>query len=350
MKSDNKKNALLTAVVGLGRAGWYLHIPEIGKNDKYLLVAAVDPLDERLDEARSEFGINVYKNCEELFTNEKLDLLVIASPTHLHTSQAVLAFEKGVDVLCDKPMADSPEGAAQMVSAMKEHGRKLTVYMPNRTYPETVALKEIMAMDLIGPIYMIKRAWTRYRIRVDWQAFRKYGGGELSNSGTHFIDQLLYLSGSKLKNYNCLVRKIISRGDAEDVAKLVMETENGMILDLDINMAAAYPITPWQVLGKRGSIIKDEENDAWVVKYYEEGGDANIGLQNNLAADGRSYCDDQDIPWQEKTFKVSQFDPVSYYDLCYDYFALNKKPFVPAEESVTLMKMIESFRQSAERT
>ena len=75
------------------------------------------------------------------------------------------------------------------------------------------------------------------------------------NSGAHFIDQLLYLSGSPVKKQTCSLKKIISRGDAEDVAKIVMETENGMILDLDINFAAAIPITPFQVFGDRGSIL-----------------------------------------------------------------------------------------------
>ncbi len=345
--SNNKNKVLRTAVVGLGRAGWYMHIPEIIRNDNYTLVAVADPLEERLGEAKSEFGVNVYKSLEELLESETIDVLVIASPTHFHAMQAITAFKNGVDVLCDKPMASSLKEAEQMVASMEEHGRKLTVYMPNRTYPETVALKEIMAMDLIGKIYMIKRAWTNYRIRVDWQAFRKYGGGELSNSGSHFIDQLLYLSGSQLKNYDCKIRNIATRGDAEDVAKIVMETKNGMILDLDINMVAAYPITPWQVLGKRGSIIKDETNETWKVKYYNKGGDTGIELQNNLAADGRSYCDNQEIAWQEKIFPISDFKPVSYYDLCYDYFALNKRAFVPANESVELMKIIEVFRESA---
>ncbi|MCF6268466.1 MAG: Gfo/Idh/MocA family oxidoreductase [Melioribacteraceae bacterium] len=348
MSNDNEIKVLRTAVVGLGRAGWYMHIPEIIRNEKYLLVAVADPLEERLTEAKSEFGVNVYKSCEELLDGENLDLLVIASPTHFHVLQAKVAFEKGVDVLCDKPIASSYEEAEEMVAAMKKHNRKLTVYMPNRTYPETVALKEILAMNLIGSVYMIKRGWTRYRIRVDWQAFLKYGGGELSNSGAHFIDQLLYLSGSKIKNFYCKLKKIASKGDAEDMAKIVMETENGIILDLDINNAAAYPVTPWQILGERGSILKDDENETWKVKYFNEDGDAGIQLQNNLAANGRSYCDNQDIPWQEKIFHVSDFKPVSYYDLCHDYFALDKKPFVPASESAELMKIIETFRQSGE--
>jgi len=348
MNDESRIKVLRTAVIGLGRAGWYLHIPEIIENEKYSLAAVADPLEERLAEAKSEFGVNIYKSCDELLANENLDLLVVASPTHLHIEHTITAFKKGVDVLCDKPMAASVEEAEKMVAAMKKHGCKLMLYMPNRAFPEVVALKKILAMNLIGPVHMIKRAWTRYRIRVDWQAFRKYGGGELNNSGAHFIDQLLYLSNSKLKSYYCKIRKIASRGDAEDMAKIVMETENGMILDIDINFAAAQPILTWHVLGKRGSMIKDDVNETWKVKYYDEGDDSKIQLQNNLAADDRSYCDEQNITWQEKTFPVSDFQHVGYYDLCHEHFALNKKPFVSPTESVEIMKMITAFRESAE--
>jgi predicted dehydrogenase len=206
---------------------------------------------------------------------------------------------------------------------------------------DIVSLKEILERNLIGPVYMIKRAWTRYRIRVDWQAFLKYGGGELSNSGAHFIDQLLYLANSPLKKISSSIRKIISRGDAEDVGKIVMETENGMILDLDINMAAAIPITPWQVLGERGSIIWDEEKQAWNVRYYNKEEFKGIELQNNLAANNRSYCDDQDIPWKESVFPVTDFKAIEFYDKCYDYFALDEKPFAPVEESREVMRIID---------
>ena len=337
---------LQTAVIGLGRAGWQMHIPQITENEKFKLIAVVDPLQERLDEASINFGVKGYPDCESLFKYEKPDLVVIASPTHFHVLQAGLAFKNGADVLCDKPMAPSLADSDRMIKSMKNSGRKLMIYQPHRAYAETVALRNILERNLVGHVYMIKRAWTRYRIRVDWQAFLKYGGGELSNSGAHFIDQLLYLADSPMKKMSSSVRKIISRGDAEDVAKIVMETENGMILDLDINMAAAIPVTPWQVLGERGSVVWDDAKQAWKVRYYNKEELHGIELQNNLAADNRSYCDDQDIPWKESEYPVSDFKSINFYDKCYDYFALDREPFVPIEHSREVMRIIEICRKT----
>jgi scyllo-inositol 2-dehydrogenase (NADP+) len=339
---------LRTAVIGLGRAGWQIHIPEIIRHKNFELIAVVDPLEERLQEAKDEYDVKGYSDYQTLLNSEKPDLIVITSPTHVHAEHAIAAFKNGVDVFCDKPMALSLQEADRMIASMKEYDRKLMVYQPHRAYVETVALQNILSRDLIGSVYMIKRSWTRYRIRVDWQAFRKYGGGELSNSGAHFIDQLLYLSGSSLKKFFCSLRQVISRGDAEDVAKIIMETANGIILDLDINMAAAIPITPWQVLGERGSIIWDEDQQAWLVRFYKEEEFSGIELQNSLAAKDRSYCDDQDIPWQEMTFPVSDFQPIDFYDKCYEYYVLNKDPFVPVTQSREIMNIIETCRKNEE--
>ncbi len=336
---------LLTAVLGLGRSGWYMHIPQIKENEKYELAAVVDPLQERLNEAEKEFDVKGYKECKSLFENEKLDLVVIVSPTHFHFGQIISAFENGVDVLCDKPITCSLEETDSVIEAMKKFNRKLMVYMPHRTYVDTVALQEILKKDLIGPVFMMKRGWTMYRIREDWQAYRKYGGGELSNSGAHFIDQLLYLSGSTLKSMHCIMRKIISLGDAEDVVKLIMETKNDMILDLDINFATAYKFVPIQVIGRRGSLILNEEEKAWYARYYKEDEFEGIKPQNSLAARDRSYNDDQNIPWHEEKFPLSDFQAIKYYDKCYEYFVLNEKPFVTIEETREIMRIIDECRK-----
>jgi len=336
---------LATAVIGLGRAGWKIHMPEVLQHQNYKLIAVVDPLQERLDEAYRAFGVNGYRDCDTLFRKENPDLVIIASPTHFHTAQTKQAFEHGADVLCDKPMAGSLKDADTMLLAMEKHGRKLMIYQPHRSYVETIALLDILKKNLIGRIYMIKRAWTRYRFRVDWQAMKKYGGGEINNSGAHFIDQLLYLSGSRAKKLTCFSRKIISRGDAEDMAKILIETENGILLDLDINMAAAIPIPPWQILGERGSIVWDEQGSSWQVRYYLQEELPEFDLENNLAADNRSYGDDQNIPWREETVPVSVYRPVDFYVKAYEYFAQGQEPFIPVAESREVMRLVEESRR-----
>jgi len=338
---------LKTAVIGLGRIGWQFHVPNVAKHDGFDLVAVVDPLQERLDEAKSKFGAKGYTSYDQLLNEEELDLVVIASPTKFHADHAIAAFENGCDVFCDKPMAPTLAEADRMIEAMKEHGRKFMVYQPHRAGVGAVALKELLSQNLIGPVYMIKCTRTAYARRNDWQAFREHGGGMLNNYGAHYIDQSLYLAGSPVKKISCALRTIASLGDADDVVKAVIETENGIILDVDINMAAAQPFPLWQVLGKFGSLVMDEKQRIWRARYFRPEELEEVAVQDGLAAKNRRYGSGETIPWKTDDFPLSHFQPVNFYEKCYDYFALDGEPYVPIAETREVMRVLDACRKDS---
>jgi scyllo-inositol 2-dehydrogenase (NADP+) len=344
----NYMEKLRAVVVGLGRVAYSHHIPKIIKHDGFELVGLVEPLIERLDEARSEFSVKGYSDLESALIAEKPGLVVIASPTKFHCDQAIQAFENGCDVFCDKPFAMSLSQAQKMAVAMKKHGRKLMLYQPHRADLELVSLIDILRKNLIGEIYMIKRSCSGYTRRNDWQAFKEHGGGMLNNYGTHYIDQLLYLADSPVKHADCSLRTIASLGDADDVVKAVIETENGIILDLDINMAAAQELRPWEIFGRCGSMRFNQSEKAWEVKYFDPEELSDVEPQQGLAAAGRSYSNGETINWREEKVYLSDYQPIDYYQKCYEYFALDLASFVPIEQSLELMRVIGLCHKSAE--
>jgi len=339
---------LRTAVVGLGRIGWQFHVPQIVQHPGFQLAAVVDPLADRRNEARAAFDVRGYAGIGALLAAETLDLVVIASPTNFHADQAVAAFERGCDVFCDKPLAPSLAEAERMVAAAAAHGRKLMVYQPHRAGADIVSLRAALAAGLIGPLYMLKRGRFNYDRRNDWQAFRKHGGGMLNNYGAHYIDQLLHLAGSPATRVTCALRTIASLGDAEDVVKAVIETESGVILDVDINMAAAHPLQPWHILGHYGSIVLDEQAQAWRVRYYDPDILGSGVVHDELVAPQRRYGNvDEVIPWQEAAFPLADYAPIDYYAKCYAFYALDQPPFVPIDETLALMRVLDACRSSA---
>jgi len=337
-----------TVVVGLGRIAWSCHIPEIMKHEGFELVALLDPLEERRKEAEKEFKAKSYSSLSDALREQKPDLAVIASPTMFHAAQSIEAMENSCDVFCDKPMTISYEEALSMEKAMKKNNRRLMVYQPHRATAETISLRNILAEGLIGELYMIKFGSSNYVRRNDWQAFLRNGGGMLNNYGVHFIDMLLYIAQSPVKNISCKLRRIASLGDADDVVKAVIETQKGLILDIDINMASALPITPWQIFGKNGTLIMDTEKKEWKARFFRPEELPDSEVYEEVAARNRKYPGDGGVIWHEKSFPLSDFQPVKYYDKCYEYFALGKTPFIPIEESVELIRVIEECRKTAE--
>ena len=341
---------LRTAVVGLGRIGWQYHIPHIIRNEGFELTCVCDPLEDRLDEAKMKFSVKGFSDVKQMIESEELDLIVIASPTMFHAEQSILALEHGIDVFLEKPFAQSLEESDRIINAMKKKCCKLMVYQPHRITQEFLALKDIINKGVIGKVYMIKRACSAFIRRNDWQSLRENGGGMLNNYGAHFIDQILYLANSPAKSIFCNMRKIASLGDADDVVKIIVETNNGIIMDLDINMAVAYPLPEWIVMGTNGTVTYKIEVDGkgfFHVRYFISEELDSLDLQVELAANGRNYDNFDRIPWHEEKVDVSDCDEIDFYDKCYDYYALDKEPFVPISETREIMRVISECRKDA---
>jgi predicted dehydrogenase len=242
-------------------------------------------------------------------------------------------------------MASSLAEADRMIDAMKKHGQKLMIYQPHRARIETVALREIIHRNVIGPIYMIKHTSMTYTRRNDWQAFREHGGGMLNNYGAHYVDVSLYLSESRAKRVSCALRTIASLGDADDVVKVLIETENGIILDIDINMASAYPMRVYQAFGKFGSLVLDQERRAWRAHFFRPEELPDTKVQEEMAALNRKYGSGETIPWRDEVFPLADFQNVDFYEKCHDYFALDKAPYVPIAETREVMRVLDACRQ-----
>ncbi len=162
------------------------------------------------------------------------------------------------------------------------------------------------------------------------------------------MDQLLYLAESPAKRVSCALRTIASLGDAEDVVKAVIETESGMVLDIDISLAAAQPLVPWQILGSRGSIRLNNSGDGWLARYFDPEVLGDGVVHRDLAAPDRRYGNiDEVIPWQEIEVPLSDFAPVDFYGRCYAFYALDQAPFVSVEETLATMRVLDSCRRNA---
>lgn len=335
---------LKTIVVGLGRIGWQVHVPEIVRHRGFELAAVADPSEERRMEAKNAYGCEACDTLEKALDSTKADLVVIASPTVFHEDQIKAAMSRGIDVFCDKPLSTDYASSVRIAEFMKGRSEKLMVFQPHRLNKEAQILKNVLAEGLLGDVYMVKRALSGFDQRNDWQAFLKNGGGMLNNYGAHMLDQFIYLFDEPFRRMSCVLRKIQSIGDAEDVAKVVIETDSGLVYDLDINMATAFPITPWQVFGTLGTMLLDMQGKCWKIKYCRPEDMKRPSLQESYAAEGRRYGSGLEIPWQEKTISFTEITTDPFYEYCYKYYAENQPPLVPLEDTLRVMKLLEDLR------
>lgn len=336
------------AVIGLGRIGWDFHCPSINRNKKFEFVAVSDPVESRLAEAEALYSVHTYLSAEDLFKCEKLDLVVIASPTHVHKEQTLLALRYGVHVISEKPMSVNVQEAKAMVVASKRMGKLLTVYQPHRYADYFQHLKKIISEGKLGSIVKIKRGMFQYAQRDDWQSLRKYGGGMLNNYGAHALDQLLDLSGRDVKRIFCQLRKVISLGDADDMVSAVYETKEGMLAELDINMASTIEPFSIEIIGKFGTLQYDESKRCFHLRYVKGGKLPVKKLQSSLASLNRTYPSDK-IQFIDKKIPVSSRYEIDFYQHIADVILKKVSPVVKPEETLALMKLIDQCHVNSER-
>ena len=344
---------LKIAVVGLGRIGWGFHLPKItAHSDQFDLVGVVDLSEERLAEAKEKYGVRGYKDIASVVAAEHPDVITICSPTHLHPAHACEAMSLGCDVFLDKPMAVDYASAKQIADFAKESGRKLMVFQPCRAFAEPNQLMDIMASGKIGKVYAIQRGRCGYARRNDWQSLTKFGGGMLNNYGAHHIDELLYMTKEKVRRLNCIKYRIASAGDADDTVKITFETENNMLLDISIYQAAAIPTPTWLVLGQYGAVsyeIGADKKPVFRIRSYDPTAVPDITASDELAAANRSYNNDVPLPFVEEIVPVDASYAIDFYQKAYEYFAEDKAPFVPIEETLTVMDLIGKCHKDAEK-
>jgi predicted dehydrogenase len=300
-------------VVGLGRAGWDIHVRELRPRADARVVAVADPVAERREQAVAEFGCKAHPNLAKLLKQDDVEVVVIATPSVSHAADTKKAFAAGKHVVVEKPMAMSVPEADAMIKASQAAGKKLFVHQNYRFRPEFIHLKEVVESGILGRVYHIRQCLFSFVRRNDWQTLTKNGGGVLNNTCPHFIDQILQLMGGTVTQVMGDLQQIVSSGDVEDHVKAFMRSDNGCTADLEISTAQyiAPPPPKWTICGTHGTLVSDGAQST--IRWFDPSQVQPLPVVDGPAPD-RKYGNADKLPWQEKTVPAEGSDKTVFYD------------------------------------
>jgi predicted dehydrogenase len=141
---------------------------------------------------------NLYTDIDEMLSKEKIDVLDIALPTYLHAEVAVKALNKGMHVLCEKPMALNVEQCEAMIRAAKNNNKKLMIAQCLRFWPAYEYLKETVDKETYGKVvgaYFFRGGATPKWSYDNWLLDKNRSGGCLMDQHVHDIDMINWLFG-----------------------------------------------------------------------------------------------------------------------------------------------------------
>lgn len=338
------------AVIGFGLGGAVFHAPLVAATPGMHLASIVtsDPrrrarAEERYPQAR------ILPDAEALWASaSEHDLVVIATPNRFHAPLAISAFEAGLDVVLDKPMATGAAEGRQVVEEAERRGRYLTVFQNRRWDGDFLTLRRLLDEDVLGPVVRFESRFERWRPAVQQGAWRERAdaeeaGGLLFDLGSHLIDQAVQLFGP--------VRAIYAEVDrrrpgavVDDDAFVALTHGSGVRTHLWMSVLAAIRGPRLRVLGLAGT--------------FEKHG---LDVQEQALADGMRPGDDRwglDPPelWgrvstgdQERPIETEAGAYEAFYAAVARSLVEGAPPPVDPREAVGVLEIIEAAFESARR-
>jgi scyllo-inositol 2-dehydrogenase (NADP+) len=187
--------SLSVGVVGFGLAGRQFHCPLItaaGMQVRGVVTRQAELVRQSLGDVR------VHAEIDSLLADPAIDLVVIATPNHLHAPQALAALKAGKHVVIDKPFALNLYEVDELLRTAQEQRRCLAVFHNRRWDSDFLTLRKVLEAGRLGDIYRVQIRWDRFRPNVveRWREHEEAGGGLLLDLGPHLIDQALCLFGT----------------------------------------------------------------------------------------------------------------------------------------------------------
>jgi predicted dehydrogenase len=192
--SDGKLRAGIIGLgVGQSHAKGYLSSPDTE------LVAVCDANETRLNEWADLWKIEKrYTDYTQMLDDANLDIVSVCLPNALHAAASIAALDRGVHVVCEKPMAQTVTEAEQMVEAAARNGRRLMVAYNYRYRPDSQWMYRMVQSGKLGTIYHVSASWRRETGIPGWGWFgskQMSGGGALIDLGVHVLDLGLWMMG-----------------------------------------------------------------------------------------------------------------------------------------------------------
>jgi predicted dehydrogenase len=200
------------ALVGLGNLSINQVMPAFAKSQQSKLVGFVSGRPEKAKHLAQIYGVdpkNIYNydNYDSLANNQEIDVIYVVLPNSMHPEYTIRALEAGKHVLCEKPMANTPQECEQMIAAAKAASRKLMIGYRVRYEPFNQAMIK-MAQDSseMGPTRMILAdAGFNIGDPAQWRLRKSMaGGGSLMDIGIYSLNAARYLSGEEPSEVNAM--------------------------------------------------------------------------------------------------------------------------------------------------
>jgi len=221
-------------LIGCGGIG-QLRADALARLDHHTLVGAADVDEGRAAGLTNRYGGTPTGDWQTLLERSDIDAVIVSTPPSLHAEMCIRALQAGKHVLCEKPLARTPDECEAILNAAEKHGRFLATGFNYRFYPSVLKARALLDAGVIGELDHI-RSYTGYSATAhdhDWlHDVDVMGGGALRDNGIHLIDLTRYFLGDVAEVKGFATNSVWDFEGCEDNGFALLRSSAGRIASL----------------------------------------------------------------------------------------------------------------------
>ena len=262
---------LRVGVVGLGQGVASLRGFQYEKRSTVVAICALEK--DELDKVGNQFNVPMrFTNYDQMLEEADLDVVMLATPDHLHGQQILKALYKGKHVLTEIPLATNMEEIKQVVDAVKQTGLKYQMGNQVRYAPCVNHAKVLRDTGQLGELFYGEGEYIH-----NSEHYLKHSGKDHTNwrydehdparpftcGGMHAVDTLRYLMDDVFVEVQAYGGTYVEQErNSEDFAVAIFRTEKGKIAKCLVSGAIQRPYCLYYSLyGTRGSFERNRIQD-----------------------------------------------------------------------------------------
>lgn len=338
LMQDADKKKIGFAIVGLGQYATEQMMPAFKESKHARITALVSGSPDKARKLAAEYGVDPksiydYQNFDSIKDNPAVDVVYVVLPPGLHAEYTVRAAQAGKHVLCEKPMANTPEECQRMIEACKKAGKQLMIAYRAQFEPFNLNAIERIRKGELGKLRMVTADHGRIvkpEEKADsWRVQKKLaGGGSLMDIGIYSLNAARYLTGEE--PVEVTAQEYSDKADprfkeVEDVVHFTLRFPSGVLA----SCTSAYSIEGvkrYRAFGDKAWLDLDPATD-----YYRH--QMKIG--------------DKDGERQPQIKEGNQF--AAELDHMAECVQQNKTPKTPGEEGLRDIKLIMAIYEAARK-
>lgn len=212
---------------------------------------------------KEEFGFEkAYDSYEALLSDKEVEAVYIPLPNEMHHEWAIKALKAGKHVLCEKPLAPTPEQAQEMIKVADENGVFLMEAFAYLHSPIVAAIKAEVESGIIGDVRYMETAFITSDYDVSNIRMRKETfGGCTYDLGCYNVSQILWILGEEPVKVSAIAE--FSKEGVDTLTSGILTFEDGKKAAFTCGMILATAkdrrLDRLQIHGTKGSIVSDVE-------------------------------------------------------------------------------------------